>query len=276
MKNIIKLFVPPIILSFFGNKNNIKEYASYSEALYSSTENSYSNKYLVDLVIRKNILLNKDINSGSIKFDLSVYRTLSAIFFLKNKPVINVLDFGGGAGHHYAVTNLLIGDEKKINWAVIETKSMAIEAKKQITLKGLDFFCSINEAKKHLGMIDMVFTSSALQYCEDPLKVLYELMCASPEYIFITKTPFIEDVDKLITIQSSYLSDNGPGSIAEGDNKIIKCPITYINRSKIEDLLQKKYKVIMKIDEGSGGFEFPGRKISMTGYVCKRINEHNI
>jgi hypothetical protein len=122
---------------------------------------------------------------------------------------------------------------------------------------------------KDFDVIDLVFTSSTLQYCPSPLLALKELTGLNAKYLFITRTPFVESLDSIVTIQTSNLSTNGPGPLPKGfiDRKI-KYPITYESRIAIENILTEKYEIQFMTEEGGGSFGFGAEEISMNGYFC--------
>jgi len=159
-----------------------------------------------------------------------------------------------------------------LKWHVVETTSMAKEAQR-IANKNLKFYNNIAEATKDFEVTDLVFTSSTLQYCPNPLLALKALTELNANYLFITRTPFTESIDSLVTIQTSNLSANGPGPLPKGfSDRKIRYPITYASRVAIENILNEKYEIQFMTEEGSGSFGFSNEKISMNGYFCVRKN----
>jgi len=119
--------------------------------------------------------------------------------------VSSVLDFGGGAGLHYKEANL-----PNARWAVVETKAM-VDRAMEIATDSLHFFPSVKEAVDWLGSVDLMYSDGAIQYTPDPMQVVRELCSVGAQKliwrrVFFSKTPRVE-------IQSSYLGDNGPGTI---------------------------------------------------------------
>ena len=133
------------------------------------------------------------------------------------------------------------------------------------------FYDDIMDAKNDLAEVDLVFSSSALQYCRDPIYFLKELVKIDAKYLFITRTPFVDSREHIIAIQKSSLSSNGPGPLPDGiKDKSVFYPITYVSRSAVEDILTQNYEIRFMTDEGSGVFNIKGSTINMNGYFCSR------
>jgi hypothetical protein len=87
----------------------------------------------------------------------------------------------------------------------------------------------------------------------------------------LTRTPFLNDLQEIITIQFSKLANHGPGSMPiRFKDKIVSYPITYTSREKVEKIIKEKYDIRFRIDEGSENFYFNNEPISCTGYLCVR------
>jgi hypothetical protein len=76
---------------------------------------------------------------------------------------------------------------------------------------------------------------------------------------------------KIIVIQESFLSENGPGELPKGvQDRICKYPITYFPKEALETIIKTKY--VTKLT-------FPGTKeqvagcevISNSGFVAERV-----
>lgn len=270
IKTLIKKLIPPVFVNLINNQfqPNI-EYPTFEAALLACQNDAYQNTDLTHVVVEKNLIYRELIQSEPV-FDLASLRTLIALGAIHSGNKLNVLDFGGGGGYHYTIAKTALGSSKLINWCVVETLAMSNQAQ-QLADGNLCFFTDINSARNSIDELDLVFTSSALQYCPDPLMFLRELVDLNASYLFITRTPFLEDNRTIITTQTSNLSSNGPGPLPlKFTERKIAYPLTYIGRDVVEEIITKKYEIRFKIDEGVSGFSFGKEKISTMGYLCVR------
>jgi putative methyltransferase (TIGR04325 family) len=117
----------------------------------------------------------------------------------------------------------------------------------------LRFFDNIEAAASHLGTIDVVLMSSSLQYTSDPLKALIELLKLRAKRVFITRTTFNHEGSRLITIQRSRLSSNGPGPLPPGiHDRDVFYPITFEPLAAVEQLISSHgYRIRYRVTEGA-------------------------
>lgn len=279
MKKILKQLAPPVLVSLIQKLQKLQKpqkpketklrFPTFEEAALTCQSNAYQNDEVVKVVVEKNVLYKEKLNQEPI-FDLASLRTLIALGASKTTHKLNVIDFGGGGGYHYTLSNIAFGSNNHISWNVVETPAMSKEAKRLENEK-LKFFDNIADAKNSMGDIDLVFTSGALQYCPNPLRFLQDLVEINAPHLFITRTPFLESSNEIITIQASKLSSNGPGPLPNGfTDRTITYPITYVSRKAAEEILKKNYDIRFMTDEGEGGFGLNGEMVTMNGYFCVR------
>ena len=128
-----------------------------------------------------------------------------------------VLDFGGGAGLHYKVARQQSPD---IRWAVVETPAMVRRAKELATDR-LMFFEGIEEAADWLGNVDLIHSNGAIQYVPDAFETIKSLCSVRPAMLSWFRVP-ISDGGPRQEIQTSYLSDNGPGLAPAVKDKLVR------------------------------------------------------
>lgn len=251
MKKYLLLLVPPIVIIF------LKKLQILLHQLKNTNEiDDYANEALTKMVVEKNEIFNTSLNKNKT-VDLSSIRSILGVCVAginNNKNELNVLDFGGGGGYHYFISKLVIGQNLKINWAVVETESMA-RAAKRLSNSELKFFSSINDASFEKGKIDIFFASSSLQYCSNQKEIIENILKVEPDSIFITRTPFSESEPVHGKKQFSKFSSNGPGPLPKGyKDSFITYPIYIMNVNEFIEKFREKYDLKFQIREEAGAF----------------------
>ena len=269
MIELLKQLTPPLVLKLLKQRvfPSPLIYKSYEDALHACKNITYESDDIVKVVVEKNLEFSKKIRAG-IVLDISMLRTLIGVGLANSNDRLNVLDFGGGAGYHYQLAKAALGNSMNLTWNIVETAAMAKECKRIADIN-LNFFCSISEAKRNSGFVDLVFTSSALQYCPEPLAYLKELTEVGAKYIFITRTPLNDSAEAIISTQRSKLSTNGPGSLPDGFiDKNVSYPITFTSKAEFEKVLKKYYDIRFVISEDKAVFRVENHHMDMYGYFC--------
>jgi len=137
--------------------------------------------------------------------------------------------------------------------------------------EGLRFFDNLEDARADLGIVDLVFASSSLQYTSDPLENLRSIISLRPRYIFITRTPFSNLPQQVSTVQPSLLSSNGPGPLPDGwSDRLVNYPITFVPKKAVEELLSEQYLVRFRTREGKASVSSSNEKVDYLGFFCER------
>jgi hypothetical protein len=85
----------------------------------------------------------------------------------------------------------------------------------------LMFFDDINRAAEWLGSIDLMHSNGAIQYVEDPISTVKALCETRPAKMVWYRVPISERATK-VEVQTSLLSNNGPGELTTGDDKLVR------------------------------------------------------
>jgi putative methyltransferase (TIGR04325 family) len=241
-------------------------FESYLQALGSLRHSGYQLQAIVDVVIAKTIVArDKMLDTQSV--GLETLRPLIALGAMTAGPTIRVVDFGGGAGHHYFLARTALGAGVDLRWSVVETPAMVASARSQLTDRSLSFFSSTREAAEHLGQVDLVFSSSALQYTPDPLLSLREILAVRAEHVFITRTALSTLSETISMVQTSRLANNGPGPLPDGfSDRQVQYPVTFLPKALFQSTLQEAYAIRFEIEEEQAVFRLRGRNISHHGF----------
>ena len=170
----------------------------------SETLDGYEHPELVDVIFRKTLSFNPRDDWPEMR------------------GVATVLDFGGGAGRHYKQAN-----SETVRWAVVETAAMVDRAKVLATDR-LQFFTDVSSAVGWLGSVEVMHSDGAVQYTPDPLETVRILCNIGAKKMVWHRVLFSDDPHA--EMQSSYLGDNGPGSLSVTE-KIVRYKRTAINRA---------------------------------------------
>ncbi len=213
-------------------------FPSYESAL-TACGKGYNDDDIAVVVARKTAIISSNIIQGMIDSDPSSLTVMAVSIAQRNNKTIKVLDIGGACGYSYFVTKALIGHHANIQWVVVETEAMVRQANLYFHTDDLKFCTSIEEGIKILGgcdCIDMVHTSGTIQCVPYPEKMLDSILAICAPVVLIARFPLYSG-SRCVGVQTSFLSDNGPGPMPEGiDNKQVNYPVTFINK---EDMVQQ-------------------------------------
>ena len=203
----------------------------------SATSFSYDNLLLAQVVTKKTELFIKHRKAKN--FPNSNYLALIAAI-KSDDSIRNIIDFGGAAGIHYYLVKYLFPNLK--SWNVLETKAM-VEANKEKTDSILKFYSLDNDEKMKIDC-DLLYSSSSIQYTNNPTETLKRLISFNPKHILISRTPFTEGNASVRFTQHSLLSQNGPGALPE---QFIESRISYEVHipilAEVKEVLSEKFEV---------------------------------
>jgi hypothetical protein len=92
----------------------------------------------------------------------------------------------------------------------------------------LRFFSSIDAAREWLGGVDLVWSSGALQYADDPDATLAALVGIDAQLMVWTRMVAMTTGPAEVQPQTSRLADNGPGPLPA---QFTDCQVVYSHRT---------------------------------------------
>ena len=267
----LKDFVPPIMLRVAKRLKQGKAlFTSYDSAL-AACKSGYEEDDLINAVYEKTLRYREFlVRQRPLVSDIDSLRTLIGLGLATCNRELNVIDFGGACGAHYFLARVVLGNSITIRWHVVETPKMASRAT-ELADEHLKFFDDIQKAKNELNRVDLLFSSSALQYVPHPYEFLKRLTECGADQMFFTKIGLSTLQMELITIQKSSLSGNGPGPMPEGmRDKKIQYPVTFARKDKFEEILRKNYSIDIQFNEDKGSYQAVNHTIDLYGYFCSK------
>jgi putative methyltransferase (TIGR04325 family) len=207
MRNILKLFVPPILIqwyrnstsrgiTFTGKYNNWKEAISKSkgfddpailEAVRTSARKVKGGKAAYE---RDSVLHNK------IDYSWPVLACLENVA-LNNNNRLHVIDYGGSLGTSYLQNQAFLKHLKSLKWYVVEQPHYVECGKAEFETSELKFEYSIDDVLKSTE-IDCVLLSGVLQVLSDPKQWVEKMISFNFEYLIIDRTSFIAGNERLM------------------------------------------------------------------------------
>ena len=251
-----------------------KEYSSYDDALKDCpTQKVYENTELCCVIgdKTKNFIKYSENKPYAVKAsNVFLVNIIQTYFFENSIKSITILDFGGACGIHYFETRKFLGSNYSIRWFVVETPEMVRSALEH----GLenDELHFIDNIEKINSTIDIVHSSSTLQYVSSWNEYLNQLIRKEAKYMLFNRMMFNENDRTFITIQKSKLTANGPGVIPEKyEDKDIFYPHTTISYNEFnKTIIQKGYDMEWSFEEYSGSYRINNEKIIGRGLLYKK------
>lgn len=268
-----KDFVPPVILSLANKAIGFysgRKYESYNQAKKYCSPEAYEDPELCNMIADKTIRLKNQQNEMPYEVKASSAFLLSAFWktiTLSHKESISILDVGGACGAHYYSTRHLLPENIQIKWFILETEQIVKSAEsRNLGNHELVFMSSLENFKYE---IDIVHSSCTLHYVPEPYSLLKTITELNAKAILLNRMMFNINAHEFITVQKSFMSDNGQGPMPEGyRDKIIKYPHTTLSISKVNSFLSDRgYQRKWIFEENSGILPIRNEKIIGRGLL---------
>jgi putative methyltransferase (TIGR04325 family) len=201
-------------------------YQSWDSAVRVCRDGGYHSNDLARVVAKKNLIFRqKHSENRNCVLDVPLVN-LALSCLMNGRDFFSCLDFGGGGGMHEYLARRN-SSVRNLRWAVVETTEMC-KYSRSLETENLRWFDNMESACSWLGNINLILSSSVLQYIEDPLRQIDGFVNLRSDYILVTRTPLSELDMPVISIQKSKLSENGPGPLPrEFQDCEIRYPIAF-------------------------------------------------
>ena len=269
----VKDFVPPVLIRFSRRVTGLsgnREYSSYYDAERQCTADAYQNTELCSMIAVKTVIHSKNLVKRPFEINATNIFLASAVLqHLQRHSAksINILDIGGACGAHYFETRRLIPETVSLNWFVVETDQMVRSAlANKLDNDELHFLESLGEFK---GNAEFIHSSCTLHYVPDPYGLTDQILSKKPSTLLFNRMMFNQNNRDLITVQKSFLSDNGPGPLPDGfKNKIISYPHITLSYEKFNSMVKNSgYYPECVFEDLSGSHPIGNEKIIGRGLL---------
>jgi len=240
-------------------------YANFFDAL-AECGDGYMSSDIADVVCAKTARL---MSASSNELPPAGVQLAAAALAGRTSPV-KVIDVGGAAGAHYLSLRPLIHPAVGLEWVVVETQEMVLAARKLPHSTETQFESSLEAALARLeDGPDLLLASGVLMCLPDPISALKAFVGTGARTIVFTRTGLSPDDETRIMVQSSRLSENGPGPLPEGFvDQTVRYPNTFIPQAEFEKILKSRYEIRYSAIESPRGWSFGPHPIPQHAYVA--------
>ncbi len=135
---------------------------------------------------------------------LQAHNTIMSYAFVlalatRKKSKLTILDWGGGIGLYYLISNVLL-PEVKIEYYCHDTPLLC-RLGRELSPEVKFYEDPANVFKRQY---DLVLSSSSLQYFENWREVVCKLAAATRQYLYVTRLPIVHKVKSFVVIHKLY------------------------------------------------------------------------
>jgi len=251
-----------------GSKKGLKLRGLPGSPQNVSLSHGYDSELLGRVVSKKNLAYKSEMHKPDFTYPQSLVRPLIPLAFIA-KPNVKIIDFGGGGGAQYFAASNLLSSIRKFSWRIIETPSV-VKHSSSLAGEELGFYKSIAEAVRDGFLPDLVIASSSLEYTENPIESLQELINLEAEYFYITRSALTLGSKSIAAKQVSRLKHNGPGPLPdEFQDCVMHYRICVLPLKLVQQMLSKKYDILFTSLETEDAIKVGSQSVDHFGILAK-------
>jgi len=243
-------FIPPVITRMRAALRNRpaapEPTPSSFDAALRMCGSGYSDDQLAQVILTKSIAAAAQdvaLVVGPFQTATTLLAVMTAAAQSRSHP-LRVLDFGGAFGLSYFLAKQRT--RMPLAWAVVETPGF-VKRSAGLETGELRFFDSVAAARTWLGNVDLAYTSGALQYTPSPEDTLASLLDLQPGVLALLRCAFSRD-NRIIEIQSSLLSENGPGPLPSNvQDRLLRYPRTFASESSMLEACERSHRLLAHV-----------------------------
>ena len=269
LNKFLKDFLPPILYRFLRILVSPYKLSSQENILHHE---NYDNQLIAEQVILNEKLLNQNNISIRKNLDKFAFRSLPGIISSIKRNSLRVVDFGGGSGSQYFFLRKLLSDDIQIEWTIVETSNIVKAAHKHFDQNDeLHFTDSLEEIIKDNKKYDLLFSSCAFHYLDNPFLEIKKFLSIEADFAFFTRMPLNHKSNENIYVrQKSYLNDHGSRSGVDSinrSNKAFHMPLQILSMELFEEVLSDFGNIIFHIKEEESCIYTKKGIFDMHGYL---------
>jgi len=216
-KKVIKSLLPPVLLKLIRNsrKNNRAfgfegKFESWDAAAAACNTAGYAEQNIFQKTLNSVLAVkNGDavFERDSVLFNEIQYSwpLLSAILLAaaNTRDELRILDFGGSLGSTYFQNKKFLElIPHKVSYGVVEQAHYIDLGNEKISDNKLCFFKSIEDYMAVLGSPHIVILNGVLQYVNNYVQILQDVLSHNIKFICVDRTPFVSEGGERIMIQN--------------------------------------------------------------------------
>ena len=275
LRRLLTDITPPVLLRL--RRGPAVRLRSASEAA-SVNWRAYHDARIVDIVSRKTAVYRRELDTGNPRLVGNRQMTQDMFVLARvhpNKP-LSVMELGGACGATYFEQDRLQPGRIR-SWYVVETPPMAAAGSQQFADGRLAFFTDRHDAVARIAERDLLIVKGVLQYLQDPLGTLEDLLRFGFDYFYVSRTEVGVDVDRpLILERTAALSEHGPGPAPRGfRDGMCTVPAMIVPNGAVLARIAPGYRVAYLFDEDGGDRVRAGRRgvtTRMLGFLAERTS----
>jgi len=229
IKRVIKALLPPVIVHAIRPRE--ARFSTWGEAC------AHAGSYDADLVNR---FRSERHALNTVDDTILQTSVLGLVVLALPQAPLTVTDFGGATGD---LGQAFLQAYPSSQYIVVENPTM-VELMRGKT--------PVQYTTLMPEQCDVFFTSSTLQYLDDPMKILKEGLCSAKQAAVLTRNSFSET--ETFREQRSHLFDNGMGPVPPGYHNIqVSVPHRTIRESTVLELAHSMgFRCVARLEEASG------------------------
>lgn len=201
-KKALKKVTPPILVDIYSASKRenalIGGFASWKEA--EAKAEGYDKKSIFEkakkaaLAVKNGqALFERDT---VLFFEPSYSHPISVGFLMaaaKAEGGLKILDFGGALGSTYFNFRPLLAGMEGLQWGVIEQEHFVKFGQEKLVDKRLSFYTTPSAYRSTIGAPDLALFSASIQYLENYVQIISEVISLSPKMVVLDRVPILRD-----------------------------------------------------------------------------------